>query len=178
MKVFASLFIMLIESSLILACTCVNTMNISDEQHSKYLKDVKAIFYGEVTELKDVRQIVRKYKDGFTLTDTVQPVKFKVLTAWKGVESAEIIVETDASWSCKYIPEIGNKIMVYAYENKESQSSLSINYCSIGHFDDEKMKREYGEGKTFAEPQTEIRTSEEPENFFSFIWRKLISIFS
>lgn len=178
MKILGSVFILLLKTSIVLACTCVNTANISDEQHSKYLKQFKAIFYGEVIEIGEVREVVRKYKNGFSLTDTVQPIKFKVLTAWKGVETAEITVETDALSSCKFVPNVGNEIMIYAYENKKSEIPFSVNYCSINKFDDEKMKREYGAGKTFEQEKKEIRTDANSENLLSTLWNKVISFFS
>lgn len=178
MKVFGSVFILLIKTSVVLACTCTNTSNISFEQQSKYLKDVKVIFYGEVVEIGESKKIVRKYKNGFSLTDTVQPVKYKVLKAWKGVESPEITVETDTLSSCRFVPPLGSKATIYVYENEKSETPFSINQCSVNRFNEEMLKREFGEGKTFEEPEREIQTTESSENFLSIIWQKIISVFS
>ncbi|HEX8286632.1 MAG TPA: hypothetical protein VF556_01475 [Pyrinomonadaceae bacterium] len=175
MKILASIVILLFGISDGFACTCANMENISEADHSKYLKEVKAIFYGEVIEKGEKREITWSKA---RITDGFQAIKFKVLRAWKGIENSEIIVETNISSSCQYNPEIGSKVMVYAYENKEAKIPLYINYCSIGKFNQQKMKREYGEGKVFEEPERQIPKNNSSENFVSMIWQKIISFFS
>ena len=172
MKILAVISIIFFSFSSILACTCVNTSNISDAQHSKYLKEVKAIFYGEVISLGEKRDV--EYTAAYQ--NTYQAVKFKVLRSWKGVDSPKVTVETEIKSNCMYIPDVGNRIMVYAYESKELKIPLLINYCSIGKFNDERMKREYGEGKVFEEPtpQQSNQQPEPQEGFWSWIWQKIV----
>lgn len=171
--------IVLVSISDSLACTCVNTSNISDEQHSKYLKKVKAIFYGEVISLGEKRQVTYKVKNRAgnsydEITDVFQPITFRVLRAWKGVESPEITVEADAGSSCAFVPPIGSKLTIYAYENRAAKIEYSVNYCSVGVFDDKRMKGEYGEGR-FLQPE---ETKEISISFWSRLWNHLVSYFS
>lgn len=172
MRGFIIILVFLLSVSDSLACTCVNTTNISDKEHSGYLKKVKAIFYGEVVSLGEKREVSRRGRN-FEATDIFQPVKFRVLRAWKGVESAEITVETDAESSCRYVPSVGNRIMIYAYEDKPASIQYFVNYCSVGVFDDEKMKREYGEG-TLMQP---AENKEISTGFWTRLWDQLVSYF-
>ena len=106
MKPLFSILLLLSSFSAVFPCTCANTANISGNQHSKYLKEVKAIFYGEVVSLGEKR-IVGKLNE---YQSTFQTVKFKVFRAWKNVDNSEITVETEIESSCQFIPKIGNKL--------------------------------------------------------------------
>lgn len=187
MKILVSILILLFSVSASLACMCINADGLSDAEHSKYLKKVKTIFYGEIVSLGEKHIVERKYRGGVTFEDTFQPVKFKVLRAWKGVEDAEVFLEADTESSCGFSPQLGSKIMVYAYESRDLQIPLYINQCSINEnqFDEERMKREYGAGKVFEQTQIEQTQIKQPlpqtenvESFWSGIWRKITSLFS
>jgi hypothetical protein len=179
MKILLSILFSLFSASAILGCTCANTKNITDEEHSKRLKQVKAIFYGEVISHGERRFVGNKYPSTPNTISTHLPIKFRVLRAWKGIDSEEVIVETEVSSSCGYVAEVGSKIMVYAYEDKKLNTPFEISQCSIEHFDDEKMKREYGEGKVFDNPKVSpIQLSENNESFWSNIWKTFTSLFS
>lgn len=179
MKIFAAILFLFSGISTTFCCSCYNFTNISEAQHSKYLRNVKAIFYGEVISLGEKRVIEQYPGKISSYSQTYQPVKFKVLRAWKGVESEEITVEADVDSSCQYIGAIDSKITVYAYEDANLKVPLYINYCSIGHFDDDKMKREYGEGKSFEEsPRLTPETTQTSKGFWSNVWSKIVSFFS
>ncbi len=178
MKIILASFILLISHSIALSCTCVNTQ-VPVKQHNKWLKDVSAIFDGEVVSLGDKKTIVRKYNGGVTIEDIVQPVTFHVYRVWKGIEQEEITVETDVGSSCALKPTVGSRFTVYAYTAGKPSGELSMNYCSVGHFDDAKMMVEYGEGKFIQATPNEVSELDEPEpTFISLIWNKIISFFS
>ena len=177
MKIVCAIFILIFNSSLAFSCTCIYARGLSDKEHSKYLKSVAAIFEGEVISLGEKRQITRKFGKGIVIEDTVQPIIFKVTRAWKGVDQPEIIVETDAASSCQFLPPIGAKIVIYAYPPREKSGALSINYCSTGVYDDEKMKREYGPGIVIEQPDA-ASTIEPRISMISMIWNRLVSLFS
>jgi hypothetical protein len=178
MKLLASILFLLFGIAPAFACTCINTVNMTDKEHSKYLKQVKAIFYGEVISLGEKR-IIEIYRRGdMSVSTSYQPVKLKVLRSWKGIESDEVFVETDTESSCGYIASVGSKVMIYAYENKDTKIPLHINYCSIGHFDDEKMKLEYGAGKVFEHPEAKcIPQIENTEGFWAKLLKTVASFF-
>ena len=179
MKTFASILFLASGISTVFACMCFNIENITDAQHSKYLKQVKAVFYGEVISLNEKRIVEIKYPGNVNSSTTYQPVKFKVLQTWKGIETVEVFVETDVGSSCSYAASVGSKIMVYAYENKATEIPFYVNYCSVGHFDDEKMKREYGAGKVFEQPQVEqTQAAENAKGFWAKLLETITSFFS
>ena len=151
------------------ATTCTTWTRLSDKKHSEKLREIDAIFYGEIIAINKPSQSSENNID-FT-----QILQVKVLRVWKGVEEKEVFVkyirfywftEMDKS-------DIGKKEMFYAYKLKDD-SSLMINSCSLGAFDDERMMREYGEGKIIEQPQP-IETT---EGFFAWLWRKITSFFS
>ncbi|MEJ7849466.1 MAG: hypothetical protein WKF92_15400 [Pyrinomonadaceae bacterium] len=177
MKILVSLLVLFFAFSPGFACSCVNT-SVPVKEHNKYLKNIEAIFDGEVVSVGEKRIVVRKYEGGFTLKDTVSPVKFKVFRIWKGFDQSEIIVETDVESSCRFIPAVGSRYTVYASKGLETDGPLSIGYCSIGKFDDAKMKIEYGEGKLMNQPTPIPRANEKTENFFSIVWNRIVSFFA
>lgn len=186
MKIIASILVLLFSVSASFACMCSYIKDASDVEHSRYLKKAEAIFHGEIISIGDRQVIERKYRGGMTSTEIYQPVKFKVLRAWKGVEEAQITVRADTESSCGFSPRLGSRITVYAYKNKDLKISLGINQCSINEteFDEEKMIHEYGAGKVFEQPPIEQPPIEPPrqteitEGFWSGVWRKLASFFS
>lgn len=161
------------------ACTCTNKND--NKRHSEALKDVKAIFYGEAVSKGEEKTILKKYKDGVAIPFSFQPVRFKVLRYWKGIETEEVIIETEIGSSCGFNPEVGKSYMIYAYENSVV-NALSANYCSVSGFYDDKMKREYGEGKSFPEATPQASPSIEQknvsENFFLWLWKQILSFFA
>lgn len=179
MRILTSILFLLFGVTTAFACTCINTENLTNKEHSKYLKEVKAIFHGEVISLGEKRSIKKNFGNGIIIPITYQPVKFKVLRAWKGIETPEVFVEADVESSCSYIASVGSKVTVYAYENEDTKISLHINYCSVGHFDDEKMKREYGAGKVFEHPEVEQTPQvENTKGFWAKLWKTVTSFFS
>ena len=179
MKFFAAIFVLFSSISTTFCCTCYNFRNSSEVQQSKYLKNVKAIFYGEVVSLGEKRVIEQYPGEISSYSQIYQPVKFKVLQAWKGVESVEITVEANVDSSCQYIAAIGDKTTFYAFEDSNLKVPLYISYCSTEHFDDEKMKRELGAGKLFEDsPQLIPETTQTTKGFWSNLWNKIVSLFS
>ncbi len=152
MKILISIFIMFFAFKPGLACTCVNTKDLSVKEHSKYLKNIQAIFEGEVVSVGEKRTVVRKNKGEIILEDTVSSVTFKIFRIWKGLDQPEVTVEADVASSCQFIPQVGNRFTVYASEARKPDGMLYIHYCSVGTFDDAKMKVEYGEGRLVQHP--------------------------
>src|SRR5688500_11951981 len=114
MTALAIVFAILSSVASVLACTCVNTAAISVEQHSKYLKNVQAIFEGEVISVGEKTMIpIQRGEHSYEMG--VRPVVFKVFRVWKGSEQAEITVEADASSSCSFVPDVGRRSIVYAH---------------------------------------------------------------
>lgn len=178
MKFLNLVLILLTISPAAFACTCVNTKNYSDAEYSKMLKQVKAIFYGEVISLGGQRFVEENYGDNKTLKRSFQPVNFKVLRAWKGVDSNEITVETEASSSCKYLPAVGSRVIIYAYQNKNARKTLFINQCSA-NFDNDRMKRQLGEGKDFEQFQIQqTQQTENNESVLARFWKSIAAFFS
>ncbi len=130
MKILFSSLFLILSVSAAFACTCTNTANITYEEHSKYLKNVKAIFYGEVVSVgeRNISELVSNQDTRFW--DYYRPVKFKVFRAWKGIENTEITVLADLESSCKYPLKAGDKLMVYAFTSPIPNIPVSINYCS------------------------------------------------
>ncbi len=177
MKIFVTILFLLIISPAVFACTCVNAKNYSDAEYRKMLKQVKAIFYGEVTSLGEQRFVELDYGKVKPIT-SYQTVNFKVLRVWKGIDFNEIAIETEAASSCQYIPQAGSKVIIYAYPNKNTKTSLFMNQCSVG-LDDDRMKRELGEGKVLAQSQTLLfQPAENGESFLETVLKQVISLFS
>jgi hypothetical protein len=182
MKILVSSLILFFSYNLASACVCINT-NSSDVQARNYLKSVKAIFYGEVVSISEKSTIDNNSNKNIDFWDGYHTVKFKVFRAWKGIDNSEVNVEADLESSCNCHLEVGSKVTVYAFENKELNIPFMMNYCSINHFDDEKMKREYGEGKVFEQftqltSQLSAAPNENSQGFWSSIWKKITSFFS
>ena len=173
-KIFVSIVLILLIPEFIFACTCTNTNNISDKEAEKQLKNYSAIFFGEVISIEEESTSSHDSKGYFA---GYKPVKFKVLQTWKGTESPEITVEADMESSCNAPVYVGDKVMIYAFENKEFSSRFLINSCSINHFDNEKMKKIYGEGKVIEHPTPSPTPSEPAEGFWSNLWKKITSFF-
>ena len=172
--VFAIIFLLLVFTPA-LACTCINARNLFAKEHNKYLDHVAAIFEGEVVSLGEPRSIGRELIGGHKVLETLQPVRFRVFRTWKGPEQSEITVETDAWSSCRLIPSIGDRAVVYAGTTGKAGSPLQINYCSIGKFDDRKMKVRYGPGRIVEQPAP-LQSAETP-GILSVFWAKIVSLF-
>lgn len=113
-----------------------------------------------------------------TSEDSVRTVRFNVFRIWKGFYESEITVETNVESSCQFIPKIGERLMIYANEHTGSDIPFYIHYCSVGTFNDDKMKVTYGEGKLIEQSQVVTPINETTENFFSIVWKKIVSFFS
>ena len=98
-------------------------------------------------------------------------IKFTVLHAWKGIETNEITVKSSNPCGVKLF--VGESKIVYGYAS-ENKNIIDADCCNFGSFDDERMKREYGEGKIIEEPSP-VETS---EGFWSELWQKIVSFFS
>lgn len=158
MKVFAAILILTFCFGSAFAHSCATFYNLDDKAHSEKLQKVAKIFYGEIISITETADFGN------------YSVKFKVIRAWKGIESNEITVKF--SNPCGTILAVGEKKMIYGYIS-DSENLINVNCCNLGLFDDEKMKREYGEGKIIEQPQP-IETN---EDFWSRLWRKIVSVF-
>ncbi len=172
MKPLLSILFLLFFISPAFACTCMNMRNLTVKEHNKYLKEVSSIFEGEVMSLGEKRTVLRKYSEKLTLQETVQSVTFRVYRLWKGQEQTEVTVETDAESSCRFLPPVGSRVTVYAGRARDKTGFLSINQCSVGSFDDQKMRVKYGEGKVI-EQQPLPDKDREPESFLSMVWTRV-----
>ncbi len=158
MKIFALILLLIFSCNQIFAHTCATFSRLNDKDYNEKLNEVDKIFYGEVISVSETE-------------NKIYLVKFKVIRAWKGSESKEISAKF--SNPCGISLFIGEKRMIYGYDLK-NENIIDVNCCNFGLFDDERMKREYGEGKIVevAEPKPET------EGFFVWFWRKITSIFS
>lgn len=174
MKILASILVLFFCCNLVLAHSCATYSRTSDEKHSQRLQKIDAIFFGEVIFVSEPMNNQDEFKHG------TQKLRIKVLQAWKGVETNDISdLYTRAYTSFeKEIGGIGTKKVFYAY-SRNDDPNLHIDFCSFSAFDDERMKREYGEGKVFENPQIQqIQQIENNESFWSRVWESIISFFS
>lgn len=158
MKIFALILILFFCYSLTFAHSCATYSRLNDKEHNEKLQKVDKIFYGKIISMTEDEH--QNYL-----------IKFKVMRTWKGVESSEITAKF--SNPCGIPLLIGERKMVYGYSLND-ENVIDVNCCNFGMFDDERMKREYGEGKVIEEPQ-QLETT---ESFWSWLWKKITSIFS
>lgn len=142
----------------VFAHSCANVKPLDDKDFRNFLQSVDAIFYGQISEIKDAGN--QSYE-----------IKFKIIRVWKGIEQNEISILYTNPCSEKPSFNLENKLFIYAYKSAES-GLLTVDCCDLNSFDNERMKREYGEGKLFEEPQI-IETG-----FWSNLWNKIVSLFS
>ena len=175
MKAIISLFVLLLSVTSGLACTCVRWEGMPEKDRDKYLEELDAIFEGEVVSLGEKRSTLVGLGGGRKYEEVVQNVQLKVLRTWKGLDTTEITVETDAGSSCQFIPTVGSAYVVYA---SRRNGSLFMNYCSVGQFDDKTLRLKYGQGKLIEHPKPAPAIDEKPESFLYAVWKRIISWFS
>ncbi len=122
-------------------------------------------------------------------------ITYKVSRVWKGDIKPEITIKFDnpCVTVCQKVNEPLNvpvkvseakKEIVYAYRVLKEDPFLRVNCCSVGSFDDLRMKREYGEGTAVEQPAQEIeqpskeQTTAAAESFWSQFWNTITSFFS
>ena len=171
MKIIISILILLFSWSSYFAHNCSSYSQKSDEEYSKEMQKFDAIFYGEVVAISEVID----ERDAFN----ARRLEIRVLRSWKGVESERISLLYNRAYTTfeREIGSIGTKKIFYAYK-RDNDSNLYVDFCSFSSFDDERIKREYGEGKVLEQPKTEVQTNRESESFLTIIWQKIISFFS
>lgn len=163
-KILVSILILIFSYDSVFPHSCATFKNLSDKEHAQKLDQVSAIFLGEVTSSKDENEYV-------------QIVEMRVLRVWKGVEKDKITIKhsNPCSMDSKSVFLSGSKIMVYGYTIQDSEM-ISVDCCNFSLFDDEKMKKIYGEGKVIEQFQPSPTKS--TEGFCSSLWKKITSFFS
>jgi hypothetical protein len=85
------------------SCTCEIFGDGSPKSTKRY---AKAVFFGEVLEVREATKAEREqYSNSFV-------VRMRVERYWKGIESAEVNVETDMTGCGPYF-RVGDKFLVY-----------------------------------------------------------------
>lgn len=158
MKIFALIMFLIFGCNQIFAHTCATFSRLNDKDYNEKLNEVDKIFYGEVISVSETE-------------NKIYLVKFKIIRSWKGIESKEISAKL--SNPCGISLFVGEKRMIYGYDLK-NENIIDVNCCNFSLFDDERMKREYGEGKIVEVAETKSKT----EGFFVWFWRKITSVFS
>jgi hypothetical protein len=147
-KIIYCIIVLLFCCSTNIAHSCATYKDHSDKDHSNELHKVDSIFDGEIVSAIDPGVTENKL------------ITFKVLEVWKGEQKSQITVRyADLCSMGAPIPAeeiVGKKWLVYAYAEK-NEPLLYVNCCMHTLFDNERMKREYGEGIAITHP-----TPEEP----------------
>lgn len=158
MKIFGSILILLFAYNLISACSCKSS---TEEDKINAVKNASIIFSGKVISIVPTENYQNK-------------VKFHVLKSWKGLETNEIVVTTSSeSSACGVNFTVGETRTVYSFSNPPSTSS-----CSMMLVDGKLVREMLGEGKNFEDLPAPQAETKETEGFFTWLWRKITSIFS
>lgn len=165
-KILTSFFILIISYNSVFPHSCATFKYLSDKEHAEKLDSYSAIFLGEVISTQRVDMYV-------------QIIEMKVLKSWKGIEKAKVSVkftnsgcyENDFSFSN------GKQLMIYGGLINNGEL-IDVNCCNFSLFDDERMKKFYGEGKVIEQPQPSPSPTETTEGFWSSLWKKIKSFFS
>jgi hypothetical protein len=81
------------------------------------LEQSAAVFSGKVTAIR---------QEGFT-----KHVTFEVTSAWKGAPGAKVTIQTAADGAtCGYGFKVGDKFLVYCYQNPQDKRILATNICT------------------------------------------------
>lgn len=167
-KIITSIFILIFSFNSVFPHSCITFKNLDDKEHAQKLDQVSAIFLGEVISSQEVEMYV-------------YIIELQVLRSWKGVKTTRVKIKyTDpCSYAIHGTFQKGARWMIYGYSIKDSEL-IDINCCNFGLFDDERMKKIYGEGKVIEQPQPSISPTpiEQTESFWSNLWKKIISFFS
>jgi hypothetical protein len=109
--------LLLIGNPVTQACSCVDP-----DKPLKELKKAKAVFVGEVIEVKELAKPEQLTDDSFLYL-----VRFKIEKYWKGVRGRYLTVLTDLPLGdCGWLHfEEGKKYLVYAYGNEETRMGFS-----------------------------------------------------
>jgi hypothetical protein len=160
MKILASVFILFFGYNLAAACSCLEP---TDESKAEALKNASVIFYGKVISIDNSSE-----EKPFPKTKA----KFHVLRAWKGVKKNEIVITTPSeSSACGYPFRKDETYTVYAFGNPPGTTS-----CSMMLVDEKRVREIFGEGQSFEDlPPPQLETA---ESFWSWLWRKINSVFS
>ncbi len=159
MKFFCLLVVLVFGFTTSYAHSCANLAGLPDKEHREKLDEIASIFYGEVVTTSDLSS--QSYR-----------ISFKVLRVWKGDTVNEITVRFSNPCGDPQIA-VGTKMMVYAHASGDGPM-LEVNCCS--RFDDERMKRDFGEGIGIPQPTPADAKSE--EGFFESLWKRIVSFFS
>lgn len=163
MKIFASFLLIIFSYNFVFSHTCSTYKNFDDSIHTKQLNQTDTIFSGEVISAKEI-------------SFSVYLVELKVLQIWKGVEKNKVTIKySNPCTSDRQFPfATGSKMMIYGYSIKDSEW-IDVNCCNLSLFDDERMKKIYGERKIVE--ALESQQSQTVESFWDTIWHKIISFF-
>lgn len=172
-KILFSILILCFTFNVAFAHSCASYSRSDDKEHSQRLKKIDAIFYGEVVSIGETRKNEDEFRYGS------QELKIKVLRVWKGIETNETQLLYTRAYTTfeEEIGGIGTKKIFYAYKRAD-EASLHIDSCSFNAFDDERTKREFGEGKVFEEIQSQKIQQEVSQNVWSSIWKAITGFFS
>lgn len=85
-----------------MACDCMIPENANEAKDKAV-----AVFSGEVLQIKKER----------TNGESYQVALISVSEIWKGIEETQVLVYTDWASSCQFDFEVGEKYLLYPYEN-------------------------------------------------------------
>ncbi len=144
MKILASILILLFAYSSVLSCSCIN---FNEAQRIENLKKTEVLFEGEVLSVSQPYVVKLKNSKGVVYRkEYLVDVNFKVIRAWKGVDSPQITIQTYAkSDSCSIPYKVGMKPTVLA-----NGKTPRTDYCTAAIIDFNKIPEILGEGKVFA----------------------------
>lgn len=163
MKLLACLVVLLFSAAPAFAHSCATYKNLPVEEHRAKLREMNAIFEGEILFVEEIAE--QSYL-----------IKLKVLRVWKGDQVSEITIKyANPCSNLKLGNEmIGGRWLIYGLYLDGAEPYLQVNCCSP--FDDDKMKQEFGEGFAIEHPAPQTPAAE--EGFGAWIWRKITSLFS
>jgi hypothetical protein len=174
MKVFGLILFLLFSHNLISACTCAR---LDEKQSIESLKKTDAVFQGEVISISPPQtRKLKNSKGKIYYEEQYLNVEFKVLRAWKGVESETVIVESETdNWSCSLRYKVGQTDYVAA-----NGKPLKTNICGRAVIAPDRLAEIFGAEKVFESPTPEqsTRQTEPAQSFLSKIYNKIIYLFS
>lgn len=167
MKILFSLLITLVCPNFAFGCSC---QTLSEEDKAVRLNNASTVFYGEVLSAERKIITIKNERGEEKFESITIDYKFKVEKFWKGITSEEIIIQTRDD-SCKVKFEIGQKTFVTAFKfSNEDSIPPYVGYCDLAVKNlvlNDYLDKVFGNGKTFEE-----------NNFFVWLWQKIVSFFS
>lgn len=174
MRIFGIILFLLFSHNVISACTCAR---LDEKQSIESLKKMDAVFQGKVVSISPPQtRKLKNSKGKIYYEEQYLNVEFKVLRAWKGVESETVIIESETdNWSCSLRYKVGQTDYVAA-----NGKPLKTNICSRASIAPDRLSEIFGAEKVFEAPTPEqsTRQTETAQSFWSKTWNKIIYFFS